>query len=633
MAAIKKKYPELANRLTHVKDDYSVRAIPTMKPPLKTLVVKQGEQEWLLHSKEDPRGEAKAFADNVLSKDITSAHVLIMLGVGMGYYLDAVFSRYAKDMPFIIIVENNIQIFDQFIRNQRPMVVVDGKEKSIFEYEGCSCLVDVPLDQVYASLYDRINVMGKNSFATFYYVEHPILIRFNKQYYKSFCSEVSRVCFDIKSSYGNDPEDSWFGIDNMLQNLDLISSAPGVIKAKDAFKGKPAVIVATGPSLNKNIDLLPAIKDKCVFFAADASLNTFFKHDPPIIPDIVCSLERNLTTCNHFKQIDNKDMMKGIWLGACPVVKPHVYNEWHGEHMVVFRDFAHFKWLKLEKGILNTGKSVTNMAFKVAEYMGCDPIILVGQDLAFAPDGESHVRGADHAAKGLKDSQLVQQRAKVMGNNGQMLESLETWVGMLKRFEFDIATKSHEYKVINATEGGARINGTVVMDLKDVIDKYIKEDIDTSNKLKALLQYPNEEEKGKDQETIDREINRGLDYLEWSIKELTDVLASMDEGCALLDKEKIDPEVTQIFDYANKVKDGLLKHDMCYFTIMHVIQSWCMGRENILKSLTDHYKGDELIVARYLKIFEFFFGLLKLYKHVYEGTTKNYKSIRVRAEA
>ncbi len=630
MDAIKKTYPELADKLTHLKDDYSTREEPTKIYPYKTLVVKQGDVEWMLHSKDDPLGEARSYVNNVLSTDISRAHVIVVLGVGMGYYLNAIFERYAKDMPLVIIVEKDLQIFNKFVRNQKPVVTADGKEMSLFEYPNCCLVVDVPLEQVYSHLFDRVNALGKNSFATFNYIEHPILIRFNKEYYKPFCQQVGRVCFDIKSSYGNDPEDSWFGIDNMLQNLDLIASAPGVMQAKDAFRGMPAVIVATGPSLNKNIHLLPEIKDKCVFFAADASLNTFFKHDPPIVPDIVCSLERNLTTCNHFKQIENKDLMKGVWLGACPVVKPNVYNEWNGDHMVVFRDFAHFKWLKLDKGILNTGKSVTNMAFKIAEYMGCDPIILVGQDLAFAPGGDSHVQGANHAAKGLKDSQLIKQKRQVMGNNGEMLDSLETWIGMQKRFEFDIATKPRNYKVINATEGGARINGTEVMTLQEAIDKYIQRDIDTAKHLRYCLKYPDDAARGRDEETVDNEINKGMEYMAWSIKELTEALNAMEEGFQLFEKTPIDPGINDIFIYTEKVKNDILRHEMCYFTVMHVIQSWCMGRENIFKTLPDLFEGDELIVARYIKIFEFFFGLLKLYKHVHEGTRKNYKGIRVR---
>jgi hypothetical protein len=624
MNALKTRYPDLAEKLRHLKDDYSVKTIPSGNPPFKTCVVKHGDQEWLLHCKENPRAEAQSFANNVLGTTINDANVLVFLGIGMGYYVDAVFSRYASNLPYVIIVENNLHIFKNYIQNSQPMVTVDGKQISIFAYEGCHLSIGVPIDQVYAQLYNPLNMRGKQSFTTFSFVEHPVEIRFNKDYYKPFCKEVARVCYDIKSSYGNDPEDSWFGIDHMLQNLDLIAAEPGVEKVKDKFKGQPAVIVATGPSLDKNIHLLPKLKNRCVFFAADASLNTFTTYDPPIVPDIVCSLERNLSTCNHFKQIEDKDSMKGIFLGACPVVKPHVYREWHGDHMVVFRDFAHFKWLKLDKGILNTGKSVTNMAFKIAEYMGCDPIILVGQDLAFAPGGESHVSGADHARKGLKDSQLIKQKAKVMGNSGEMLDSLETWVGMLKRFEFDIATKPRPYTVINATEGGARIKGTEIMTLQGCIDKYMQKDIATGARLREFLAPLSAEVKENNTKTINTEINRGLEYLDWSIKELEAVLDALEEGSSFFEDNKVDPRVDELFQYAEKVKNELLQHEMCYFTIMHVIQSWCMGRENALKGLPSLYKGDEYIVARYIKIFEFFFGLLKLYRHVCEGTRKNF---------
>ena len=36
---------------------------------------------------------------------------------------------------------------------------------------------------------------------------------------------------------------------------------------------------------------------------------------------------------------------------------------------------------------------VGNFAFSIAQYLGCDPIILTGQDLSFPPTGATHVDG------------------------------------------------------------------------------------------------------------------------------------------------------------------------------------------------------------------------------------------------
>ena len=623
--ALQKRYPLIAEQMSSLKDDGTIRLVSTKLPNRQTCYVKANNEEWLLHSTDNPSKEAEFFAHAILKDNFKNVNTIVFLGLGMGYYMEQICSRYGSNNPNMIIIENNIQIFKKFLETQRPMVRVGNQDISIFEFDRCHFVVGVPVDKIYYILYDVIQNANKTSFSTFHIVEHPILIRFNKEYYKPACAEISRICYDIRSSYGNDPEDSWFGIDHMLQNLEVIANNPGAERVKDQFRGKPAVIVATGPSLNKNIHLLPQIKNKCVFFAADASLNTFFKRDPIIMPDIVCSLERNLTTKKHFEQIpeDKKHLMKDIYLAACPVVKPELYKEWHGKHMVIFRDFAHFKWLKLITAVLNTGKSVTNMAFKIAEYMGCDPIILVGQDLAYAPTGDSHVSGADHARDGLATSPLIHQKVKVMGNSGEMLDSLDTWVGMLKRFEFDIAKAQGAYTVINATEGGARINGTEVMTLQEVMDKYLTQDINTHKILNNCMIPYDEREVLNNVNTINANITLGIAYLERSLHDIDEALHVLESGFVLFE-QPVGQQLQDIMQHVEKLKEKVLVDELCYFVIMHVLQSWCMGRDTILRGLNNYVKKEELTIAKYLLIFEFFYGLRILFNLVHDGVKKNY---------
>lgn len=623
--AMNKRYPQLAQSLSILKDDGTVRIATTKLPNRPTCYVKANNEEWLLHSTDNPAKEAEMFAHVVLKDNFKNVNTIVFLGLGMGYYMEQICTRYGSNNPNMIIIENNVQIFKKFIETQRPMVRVGNQDISIFEFDRCHFVVDVPVDKIYYTLYDVIQNANRTSFSTFHIVEHPILIRFNKEYYKPACAEINRICYDIRSSYGNDPEDSWFGIDHMLQNLDIIASNPGAERVKDQFRYKPAVVVATGPSLNKNIHLLPKIKNKCVFFAADASLNTFFNYSPIIRPDIVCSLERNLSTKKHFEQIstDKKQLMTDMYLAACPVVKPELYKEWHGKHMVIFRDFAHFKWLRLITAVLNTGKSVTNMAFKIAEYMGCDPIILVGQDLSYAPTGDSHVSGADHARDGLATSPLIHQKVKVMGNSGEMLDSLDTWVGMLKRFEFDIAKANGAYKVINATEGGARINGTEVMTLQDAMDKYLTQDINTERILNNCMIPYDERDVLNNVNTINANINLGIAYLERSLLDIDEALHVLEGGFVLFE-QPVGQQLQDIMQHVEKLKEKVLADELCYFVIMHVLQSWCMGRDTMLRGLDNYVRKEELTIAKYLLIFEFFYGLRILFNLVNDGVKKNY---------
>lgn len=624
MQALKRNYPNVAEAVEKLKDDGTCRVVTSRVPQKPTVMVKAKGADWLIHSKENPQQEAYAFIDTVLKQQVEYANIVVVLGVGFGYHLEPLFARYSHLNTLFIVIENNLQLFKKFIQNNKPMVSAQGQAMSLFDFPGLNLMVGIAPDQVYNYLFEFMMKTGRNSHASFLFIEHPVLIRFNKEYYKPVCSEIGRVCYDIRSSYGNDPEDSWIGIDHMLLNLNQIANKPGIIQIKDKFKDVPAVIVATGPSLNKNIDLLPEIKDKAVFFAADASLNTFTKHDPPIMPDIVCSLERNLSTANHFKQIEDKGIMEDIWLCACPVVMPDVYNAWEGKDVTLYRDFAHFTWLGVDKGKINTGKSVTNMAFQAAVYLGCNPIVLVGQDLAFAPDGQTHVKGADHARDGLAKSQLIQQRIKVLGNDGTQLDSLDTWLGMLKRFEYDIAKLGPETKVINATEGGAKINGAEVMPLREVIDKYCKTDWGVRLRLNKHLTYPDEETIVANKATMEKNIQDGIKYIEESLKELDETLEVLEEASEQLPGMN-EMETNDLFNYCDKIRQKVLTDDMCYKTAMHVIQSWCMGRENVFMAIPGFYKNKEMWVERCIKMFEFFYGLRKLYRMMLEGVKVDYE--------
>jgi len=637
MAALGRRYPSLADRMRRLKDDHTVRvhkSSPGSQQPSCTVKTPDGV-EWLIHDKVNPSREAAAFACAEVGQQGDMANITIMFGLGLGYEFEALFNRYNNPQAQFIVIENNEQLFKKFLETKtiwlgdetNPMMM------TVFDLPNVHFLIGVPNMHMYNCLFDIMHHNSGSVFTTFNMVEHPVLIRFNKQYYKPIIADISRVCYDIKASFGNDPEDSWLGMDHMLQNTDLIAESPGIISCKDKFKDMPALIVATGPSLNKNIHLLKEFKDKAVFFAADASMNTFMKYvnadgeGEPIVPDMVTSLERSPTTHRHFAQIDKDDWgpLKDTFLCACPVVRPDVYENWKGKYTMMYRDFAHFRWLGVDKGLLNTGKSVTNMAYVIALYMGCNPIILAGQDLAFANDGQTHVKGATHASEGLKKSPLIQQKVKCMGNDGKEMQTLDTWVGMRKRFEYDIA-KFPETICINATEGGARIEGAHVMTLQDVLD-YLpnKSEKPIKQRLDEYMPKPTDEEVARDKGIIKARIDDGYKYLSQAMDKIygiKKVIVGMMEDLSNngLSSEQYHGGVKVIEDD----KKDVFNDSNCWYTMMHVMQSWLMGRDNILRACNAQYTGNELMATKLLKLYEMWYGLELLYDLVFNGTREMY---------
>ncbi|MCG6533592.1 MAG: DUF115 domain-containing protein [Syntrophales bacterium LBB04] len=253
----------------------------------------------------------------------------------------------------------------------------------------------------------------------------------------------------------------------MLSNIKPIVSNPGINQLRNKFQGRPAVTVASGPSLEKNMHLLRDLRDRALIISVDSSFLPLLKRG--IRPHIVASLERTAGTGKFYENTADVD---GIYLAFCPLVQPDVYDSFQGKKIIVFRPFSHFNWFHLDKGTITIGPAVSNMAFSIAEYLGCNPIIMIGQDLAFAEDGDTHVEGMRF---GERDEFYYRSSViEVEGNNGRPVKTSRTWEIFKAAHEEDISY--YKGLCINATEGGAKIKGAQAMAFTEAIKKYCRDD-------------------------------------------------------------------------------------------------------------------------------------------------------------
>ncbi|MBI4574829.1 MAG: motility associated factor glycosyltransferase family protein, partial [Planctomycetes bacterium] len=113
-------------------------------------------------------------------------------------------------------------------------------------------------------------------------------------------------------------------------------------------------------------------------------------------------------------------------------------------------------------------RSVAHLNYLVARTLGCDPIVLVGQDLAFGEDGRHYASGT------VKDAQRTRGNEgsgvlEVEGNLGGHVRTTLLWDAMRTWFEEEVARPGGP-RVLNATAGGARIRGVPPVDLGGVLD-------------------------------------------------------------------------------------------------------------------------------------------------------------------
>jgi hypothetical protein len=405
-------------------------------------------------------GNIKDYCEaNIDGLDLQNVKIPIFLGAGLFY--EVMYWMSTKSQAFgsqaIIIFEKDPEMFMCAMNTTDITQIISNPKIHLF--------IGVPLNQLYTMLREffQKNLPEMLMCGTMQPVFLYPAMKIGKDYYLQTLQILFESIYHSIQNFGNCPEDSLIGLENMLDNISVIANNPGINLLYDKFKGKPAVIVATGPSLKKNMHLLKGLEDKALILSCDASFKLLMKNG--IKPHMVMSLEREHEVQQFFEGFKPREV-KDVYMTACPVIFNHVYEAYTGPKIIAYRNFDHFKWLGIDRGILDIKLSSSNMAFKIAETMGCDPIILIGQDLAYGPDGETHATEVPFSSEG-------EGIFFVKGNVTETVKTNTGWYSFLKAYEVDIS--QHRGKVINCTEGGAYIQGTSVARFDEIIEKYITE--------------------------------------------------------------------------------------------------------------------------------------------------------------
>jgi hypothetical protein len=191
-----------------------------------------------------------------------------------------------------------------------------------------------------------------------------------------------------------------------------------------------------------------------------------------IVPDVVSSVERILLTYEAFYK--DKKMPDETVLVAPAVVRPEIMKCFSNKTLSLFKSepiAGYFNEMVYDKGTVFSGSSVAHQLLGIATALGASPIILVGQDLAYSREGVSHTSEAS-----VKEQVNVQDvNLFVKDINGDDIPTTFVWKLFKQVYEKYIAFLNID--CIDATEGGAFIEGTKIMTLREVIDKYCVDDI------------------------------------------------------------------------------------------------------------------------------------------------------------
>ncbi|EAK1431239.1 motility associated factor glycosyltransferase family protein [Campylobacter coli] len=346
---------------------------------------------------------------------------------------------------------------------------------------------------------------------------------------------------------------------HLLQNIPFMLESIPFQRILNERKNKfdNAIVVSAGPSLAKQLPLLKAYQDKAVIFCADGALSMLEKEG--IVPDYVTNLDYSDWSIKFFQNKENKTSLNVLSCATHPSLVHFLDNK-----SVVLRDDPLYQRFNLNDfGYIDTGTHVSHFSYTLALALGFKNIIMIGQDLAFDEEGNSHSKGFALGERIDHTLNLPVLQVPAYAGKGEVLTHI-AWNDYRIKLEYLFACNEQKAKFYNATEGGARISFTEELSFKECCEKFlIKEkpkfelpkSLTKNRSDKLLVKF--KEKIQKDQDNAKRFLNDAL-----ALKQILENILSKDFILPLEFLEKVYQNIENFnhsLDEDEFIQDGILK--------------------------------------------------------------------------
>lgn len=436
LSILKKMYPKIHKIMNSSKYDDDNYKILETRTGHHTLKIKDMGLEFYINSRYNPLKEAQKFVANNYKKNEDK---YIIIGFGLGYHIKEFLSKMNSGKLYVF--EFNKKVFYKAMKNEDLSSVLED-------------------DRLELIISDDINEYI-NSLKNLTKYDEKIEIIFNKQSLKAIPQKYMDMKYLLEEfrMKVKDIDNQDLLYDNFQSNINTLYKPVDVLF--DKFKDVPAFLISAGPSLDKNINELKNIEDKGLVLCVGRALKALLNNE--IYPDAIIITDPQDIVYEQIKGLDIDIPL--IILSTCNKKVPLNYK---GKKYIAFQkgflpaeSFAN----KSEYITVDTGGSVATTALDILIKMKCNPITFVGQDLAFSND-KTHSQEANQ--KSIRNKNILRKVKDIYGNEVYTSKNLYTYL----RWFNNRIQREKIITFIDATEGGAKIDGTKISTLKDTIEKY-----------------------------------------------------------------------------------------------------------------------------------------------------------------
>lgn len=468
---------------------------------MKTIRLVTEDKEIFLFSKYSVKDEIERFIDEI--KGINTQSIIIVFGLGLGYHIIKLcekISEYNK----VLIIEPSIKVFAKTLE-------IGELEKIVKDNININIIIGQDIKKVNEYFYRNINSDNLNN----------VYLSIFGQYGNVFGSYMNEVYEGLKEAIINEEVNlateyhfQYEFSGNVIRNIPYLLESESILELEGRFKGYPAIIVSAGPSLDKNIHELRKAQGKAIIISGGRTLKPLLRNG--IDSNFVVSIDPGYPAYELLEDFLDCE----VPLISLVISNHDIIKKYKGKHFIVNKyPYSEFINNVMDKDIpiLPNGGSVAHSSTVLANYMGCNPIVLVGQDLAFTNQKmhseQAIIEGRENDKK--EGAILVED---IYGNEVYTSKPL---LSFLKWFEKYFSVNENT-KFIDASEGGVKINGAEICTLKETITQYCKDVLPDYQDLLVNRIIPSEsyektivlmEKACNDFETMKKLIDRGLKLL------------------------------------------------------------------------------------------------------------------------
>lgn len=377
--------------------------------------------------------------------DIRYDSLIFIFGLDTSEYLNHLKKIICRNNK-VIIFEPNKKIFQRFSKE------LDGKIQLVYFEEQ---VVKIILSETIN--YKNINNVYFHSFGQYETVY--------KQEYDLFIEHLNATLINASSQLSLAKRFKEVFLQNMIANLKILKDSTFIQSFYHKNLNIPALVISAGPSLDKNIQEMLLFQDKLkdyFIITGSRTVGTLIRQG--IIPDMIVSVD----------PIDaNYDMMKDYLDLEVPLAFYEYSNrflmkDYKGDKVYIpillsttCESLSHLRGIYC-------GGSVSHSCIDIANMMGCSPIILVGQDLAYT-NQKHHAESASFTFD-KELAQVLKLKVKdVFGNDILTSPTLDHFRRRLEEY-IDLYQETKRVEFINCSYG-AKIKGASFKPLNEILEK------------------------------------------------------------------------------------------------------------------------------------------------------------------